>query len=49
VECVSSIWWHFAIAKLIAGVGIGACQATLPVVSGNGCARTALMGLTVYQ
>ncbi|RSH94199.1 hypothetical protein EHS25_004002 [Saitozyma podzolica] len=31
VECVSSIWWHFAIAKLIAGVGIGACQATLPV------------------
>lgn len=33
VECVSSVWWHWLIAKLIAGVGIGSVQATLPVVS----------------
>jgi hypothetical protein len=33
VESVSSIWWHWTIAKFIAGVGIGAVQATLPVVS----------------
>ena len=33
VESVSSVWWHWLIAKLLAGVGIGAVQATLPVVS----------------
>lgn len=31
VESVSSNWWHWLIAKLLAGVGIGAVQATLPV------------------
>jgi len=32
VESVSSVWWHWLIAKLLAGFGIGAVQATLPVV-----------------
>ena len=32
-ESVSSVWWHWLIAKLLAGFGIGAVQATLPVVS----------------
>ncbi|WVW83082.1 hypothetical protein I302_105100 [Kwoniella bestiolae CBS 10118] len=31
VESVSSVWWHWTLAKLIAGVGIGSVQATLPV------------------
>lgn len=33
VEAVSTTWWHWMIAKMFAGAGIGACQATLPVVS----------------
>lgn len=33
VEAVSSVWWHFTLAKVIAGIGIGCVQATLPVVS----------------
>lgn len=32
IEAVSTVWWHWVIAKLFAGIGIGACQATLPVV-----------------
>ncbi|WWD10134.1 hypothetical protein V865_008268 [Kwoniella europaea PYCC6329] len=31
VESVSSVWWHWTLAKLIAGCGIGAVQSTLPV------------------
>ncbi|OCF31052.1 hypothetical protein I317_06846 [Kwoniella heveanensis CBS 569] len=31
VESVATVWWHWTIAKLIAGIGIGAVQATLPV------------------
>ncbi|WWD20939.1 hypothetical protein CI109_105417 [Kwoniella shandongensis] len=31
VESVSTTWWHWTIAKLIGGIGIGSVQATLPV------------------
>ncbi|WOO86296.1 Hexose transporter 2 [Vanrija pseudolonga] len=31
VECVSTVWWHWTIAKLIGGIAVGSVQATLPV------------------
>lgn len=31
VETVGTLWWHWVIAKLIAGAAIGSVQATLPV------------------
>lgn len=34
VECVSTVWWHYALAKLLVGTGIGSVQATIPVVRG---------------
>ncbi len=33
IEAVAKEWYVWTVAKLIAGIGIGAVQATLPVVS----------------
>jgi SP family general alpha glucoside:H+ symporter-like MFS transporter len=49
VECVSTVWWHFTIAKLIAGIGIGCVQATLPVVSHRASSGKGKADMLVYQ
>ena len=36
VESVSTQWWHWTIAKLLSGIGIGSVQATIPVVRADG-------------
>jgi SP family general alpha glucoside:H+ symporter-like MFS transporter len=35
IETVTSTYWHWLIAKLFAGVGVGCIQATLPVYIGE--------------
>jgi MFS family permease len=35
IETVTSTYWHWLIAKLFAGIGVGCIQATLPVYIGE--------------
>jgi MFS family permease len=47
-ESVTTQWWHWTIAKVLSGTGIGAVQATIPLYI-NEQAPTQLRGFLVVS
>ncbi|WOO84104.1 High-affinity glucose transporter HXT2 [Vanrija pseudolonga] len=45
-ECLSKVWWNWTIARLIAGMGVGAIQVNLPVYI-NEMAAVQIRGIVV--